>query len=52
MRVANTAETAAFEQYGIMPLYQGPDLWVVRKNPANLGARAFAEPRIEDIGWK
>lgn len=52
MRVANTAETAAFEQYGIMPLYQGPDLWVVRKKPANLGARAFAEPRIEDIGWQ
>lgn len=51
IRVANNAETTAFTDHGILPLYRGPDLWMTRKGLANVGARAYAQPRIEDIGW-
>ncbi|MDO5098148.1 MAG: ABC transporter family substrate-binding protein [Corynebacterium sp.] len=48
---ANKLEKEAFEQYGIMPMYNGPNLVGTKKGLANYGAYGFASVAMEDIGW-
>ncbi|WP_168583377.1 ABC transporter family substrate-binding protein [Gephyromycinifex aptenodytis] len=53
-----TAEMNAIEKewlqlYGQMPLFNGPEMWAVRKGLANWGPAAFGSmhPQWENVGW-
>lgn len=50
--VVNRAEEAGFAQYTILPLYNGPEIWAVRRGIANLGPDMFGDPRVQDVGWQ
>ncbi len=51
---ANEIEKLGFQQYGLLPLYQGPSIVATKPGLANFNdaASVFAQPRIEDIGWQ
>ncbi|AKK04774.1 ABC-type dipeptide transport system, periplasmic component [Corynebacterium mustelae] len=48
---ANKLEKEAFARFGIVPIYNGPQLVGVKKGLANFGAHSFATLPREDIGW-
>lgn len=50
IKAANDVEVEAFKTYGIMPVFNGPDWWAIKKNIANMGSMNFAKPAIESIG--
>lgn len=49
---ANEIEVEALKTFGIMPLFNGPDIVAVTPGLVNYGANAFAILPKEDIGWK
>lgn len=50
-KAANELEVEAFKLYGIMPVYNGPDMYAVKEGLANRGAMGFARLPWEHIGW-
>lgn len=50
---ANELEVEAFKLYGIMPLYNGPQMVAVKDGLANYGAYGFAEfgTPVQNVGW-
>lgn len=48
---ANELEKEAFEEYGIMPYANGPDMVATKKGLANFGAMSFGVLPLENIGW-
>ncbi|MEQ3555003.1 ABC transporter family substrate-binding protein [Pseudonocardia nematodicida] len=48
---ANEAERAAFETYGLLPTYGGPEIWVTQPNVANFGSAIFEFPLPETVGF-
>ncbi|MGO3486251.1 MAG: ABC transporter family substrate-binding protein [Corynebacterium variabile] len=49
---ANELEKEAFAEYGIMPTFNGPDIWAVTPGLANYGALGFAKVPVQNIGWE
>ncbi|MBE6483201.1 MAG: ABC transporter family substrate-binding protein [Actinomycetaceae bacterium] len=48
---ANELEVEAFQLYGIMPLYNGPDIYAVKEGLANFGSMGFAVVPKQNIGY-
>ncbi|MCS4489656.1 ABC transporter family substrate-binding protein [Corynebacterium sp. ES2794-CONJ1] len=51
IKEANKLEEEAFATYGVVPMYNGPQMVGVKKGLANFGATAFADLPVENIGW-
>ncbi len=51
IKAANEIERQGFATYGVMPLFNGPEMVAVKTGLANYGAYAFAVVPKEDIGW-
>ncbi len=54
IKKANELEKEALAQYGMIPIYSGPDIVAVKKGLANVGAGLFAQGIAdfkENIGW-
>lgn len=51
IKEANKLEKEAFALYGLIPMYNGPQIVSSKKGLANLGAYSFAVVPREDIGW-
>ena len=49
---ANKLEKQAMDQYGILPLTNGPVIMATKKGLANVGASVFSFPFPETIGWQ
>lgn len=50
-RLVNAADRLIWEQVGVLPLYQRPQVVATRGGLANIGARGFADLSYEDIGF-
>lgn len=51
IKEANKLEKEAMAQYGIMPIYNGPDMVATNPDIANFGAKSFAVIEVENIGY-
>lgn len=51
IKEANKLEKEAMAQYGIMPLFNGPDMVATNPDIANFGAKSFAVIEVENIGY-
>ncbi|WP_165449497.1 ABC transporter family substrate-binding protein [Krasilnikovia cinnamomea] len=49
--MANRIDGKLWQVLPNLPLYQRPDVWVVRTGLVNFGAFAYASKVYEDIGW-
>jgi len=49
---ANEAELAAFHLYGMLPIFNGPSHYVVKKGLANFGPAGFLTLSPTDVGWQ
>jgi peptide/nickel transport system substrate-binding protein len=49
--LANRADALIWQEVHSLTLYQRPEMWVVKRGLANMGALGFAETVYEDIGW-
>ncbi|NLT29470.1 MAG: ABC transporter family substrate-binding protein [Propionibacterium sp.] len=49
---ANELEVEAFEQYGLLPLWNGPEIIAAKEGLANYGAAMFYVGPVENIGWE
>ncbi|MFF4649622.1 ABC transporter family substrate-binding protein [Streptomyces sp. NPDC001380] len=47
----NAADKLVWDQAGLIPLYQRPDIFATKKTLANLGAKGFADLKYQDIGF-
>jgi peptide/nickel transport system substrate-binding protein len=47
----NAADVLIWKQASLLPLYQRPDIYAVKKTLANIGAYGFADLRYQDIGF-
>lgn len=52
IKEANKLEVEAFKTYGLMPVYNGPNIVFTKEGLANVGAPGFALIPRENIGWK
>ncbi len=50
--LGNKIDALLWDQAGVLPMYQRPDLVAVRKDVVNFGAFAYASVVYEDIGFK
>lgn len=50
IKEANKLEVEGFKTYGIMPVYNGPDMKAVKENIANFGAMGFTKIPWEHVG--
>jgi peptide/nickel transport system substrate-binding protein len=50
--LGNKIDALLWDQAGVLPMYQRPDLVAVRKDIVNFGAFAYASVVYEDIGFK
>ncbi|MDT5036260.1 MAG: glutathione transport system substrate-binding protein [Micromonosporaceae bacterium] len=50
--IGNKIDAALWNEVGVLPMYQRPDLAAVRKDVVNFGAFAYASVIYEDIGYK
>src|SRR5262249_23031948 len=48
---ANAADPLIWKQANLLPLYQRPDIYAVKKNLVNIGAYGFEDLRYENIGF-
>jgi peptide/nickel transport system substrate-binding protein len=51
IELANRIDALIWQEVHSLTLYQRPEMWVVKKELANMGAYGFAEILFEDIGW-
>ena len=51
IELANRIDALIWQEVHSLTLYQRPEMWVVKKGLANMGAYGFAEILFEDIGW-
>jgi len=51
IELANRIDALIWQEVHSLTLYQRPEMWVVKKELANMGAYGFAEIIFEDIGW-
>ena len=51
IELANRTDALIWQEVHSLTLYQRPEMWVAKKDLANLGAFGFAEIVYEDIGW-
>ena len=51
IELANRIDALIWEEVHSLTLYQRPEMWVVKKGLANMGAYGFAEIVFQDIGW-
>ena len=49
---ANDVERKALATYGLLPLYNGPEIWATKPGLANFGSALFAKALPETIGWQ
>ncbi len=49
---AADVETEALKTYGILPTYESPDIYAVKKGLANFGAGRFFLATPETVGWQ
>ncbi|MGJ3508214.1 ABC transporter family substrate-binding protein [Enemella sp. A6] len=49
---ANELEAEAFHRYGLLPLWNGPEIIATKKGLANFGADMFYVGPVQDIGWE
>ncbi|MEU8952219.1 ABC transporter family substrate-binding protein [Streptomyces sp. NPDC048489] len=47
----NAADVLIWSQANVLPLYQRPDIFAVKKSLANVGAYGFQDPRYENMGF-
>lgn len=52
IKKANELEVEALKTYGIVPLFNGPNMAAVKDGLANVGAMGFTIKPIELIGWE
>lgn len=52
LKAFNEAEKEVLHQYGIMPLYNPPDMQATKAGLANYGPTGFLTIRMQDIGWQ
>jgi peptide/nickel transport system substrate-binding protein len=50
--IANKLDGVIWEEAGVLPMYQRPELAAVKKDIVNFGAFAYASRIYEDIGYK
>ncbi|MET9876601.1 ABC transporter family substrate-binding protein [Actinacidiphila glaucinigra] len=48
---ANASDLLIWQQANLLPLYQRPDIYAVKKNLVNIGAFGFQDLRYENIGY-
>ncbi|MFF7210122.1 ABC transporter family substrate-binding protein [Streptomyces sp. NPDC008238] len=48
---ANASDLMIWQQANLLPLYQRPDIYAVKKNLVNIGAFGFQDLRYENIGF-
>ena len=48
----NEAESEVLHLFGMVPIYTGPSLFVVKKGLANFGPAGFLTVDPQDIGWQ
>ncbi|MFI2301670.1 ABC transporter family substrate-binding protein [Actinacidiphila glaucinigra] len=48
---ANASDLLIWQQANLLPLYQRPDIYAVKKNLVNIGAYGFQDLRYENIGY-
>ena len=48
----NEAESEALHLFGLLPIYNGPSQYAVKKGLANFGPAGFLTVDAEDIGWQ
>ncbi|MDO4761766.1 MAG: ABC transporter family substrate-binding protein [Corynebacterium sp.] len=51
IKEGNKLEKEAFATFGLIPMYNGPQIIATTPGLANLGANYFAKPLTQDIGW-
>ena len=51
IELANRSDALIWQEVHSLTLYQRPEMWVVKKGLANMGAYGFAEIVFQDIGW-
>jgi peptide/nickel transport system substrate-binding protein len=52
MDAFNEAESEALHLFGLLPIYNGPSQYAVKKGLANFGPTGFLTVDPEDIGWQ
>jgi extracellular solute-binding protein family 5 len=52
MKLMNQAEKKMMQTYAYLPVYTGPDCYVVKKGLANFGPSLFLSVPSTIVGWQ
>ena len=52
MKLMNEAEKKMMQTYAYLPVYTGPDCYVVKKGLANFGPSLFQSVPATIVGWQ